>query len=168
MKKTCLIHLIVLLMILCSGAVTAQPSQTAKTRLNQVELMKKWIGYWRSEGTYITSEIHPYGIDGLEGYQKAQIKDSIAQEHRFLYGYNKNIDKYISASISKNNSGLFLVVFWFTSANTCERIPFEDISDPEKASSKAIYEFKSKDQIIATFMEKNKPDRTFKIIREKK
>jgi hypothetical protein len=168
MKKTCLINLVILLMILCSGAVTAQTSQTAKTRLNQVELMKKWIGYWRSEGTYITSEIRPYGIDGLEGYQKAQIKDSIAQEHRFLYGYDKNIDKYISASISKNNSGLFLVVFWFTSANTCERIPFEDISDPEKASSKAIYEFKSEDQIIATFMEKNKPDRTFKIVREKK
>ena len=170
MKKVCLTKLI-LLMLLCSNAATAQTTQTtqtAKTRLNQVELMKKWIGYWRTEGTYITSEIRPYGIDGLEGYQKAQVKDSVAQEHRFIYGYNKNIDKYISASISKNNSGLFLVVFWFTSANTCERIPFEDISDPEKASSIAIYEFKSENQIIATFMEKNKPDRTYTIVREKK
>jgi hypothetical protein len=168
MKKICLIKFILVFMLLFSNALTAQTAQIAKSRLNQVELMKKWIGYWRTEGSYITSEIRPYGIDGLEGSQKVQIKDSIAQEHKFLYGYNKNLDKYISASISKNNSGLFLVVFWFTSANTCERIPFEDISDPEKASSKAIYEFKPNDQIIATFMEKNKPDRTFKIIREKK
>ncbi len=158
-------------MLFCSNALTAQTTQTpqtAKTRLNQVELMKKWIGYWRTEGTYITSEIRPYGIDGLEGYQKVQIKDSVAQEHKFIYGYNKNLDKYISASISKNNSGLFLVAFWFTSENVCKRIPFEDISDPEHAASTAIYEFKSKDQIIATFTEKNKPDRSFKIVREKK
>jgi len=165
MKKVCFINLIILLMAVCSNALTAQ---TTSTHLNQVELMKKWIGSWRTEGTYITSEIRRYGIDGLEGYQKVQIKDSIAQEHRFIYGYNKNIDKYISASISKNNSGLFLMAFWFTSENICERIPFEDISDPGKASSRAIYNFKSSDQIIATFKEKNKPDRTFAIVREKK
>jgi hypothetical protein len=167
MKKVRLFKLI-LLMLLCSNAVFEQTSQTVTSHPSQVDLMKKWIGYWRTEGTYITSEIRAYGIDGLEGYQKVQIKDSVAEEHRFIYGYNKKLDKYISASISKNNSGLFLVAFWFTSENVCKRIPFEDLSDPDRAASSAIYEFKSKDQIIATFREKNKPDRSFKIIREKK
>jgi hypothetical protein len=114
--------LIVLFLLFCSNGVKAQ---TMQTKLNQVELMKQWIGSWRTEGTYISSEIHSFGIDGLEGFQKTQFKDSIASEHKFIYGYDKKSDKYISASISKNNPGVSLMVFWFTSENTCERIPFE-------------------------------------------
>jgi hypothetical protein len=107
MKKVCLIKLIIL-MLLCSNAIIAQTSQTAKTLLNQVELMKKWIGYWRTEGTYITSEIRTYGIDGLEGYQKVQIKDSIAQEHKFIYGYNKNLDNIYQRLLAKIIQDCFL------------------------------------------------------------
>jgi hypothetical protein len=36
-----------------------------------------------------------------------------------------------------------------------------------KASSKVMYELKSRDQIIATFKGKNKSDRTFTIVCEK-
>lgn len=39
--------------------------------------MKQWIGSWRTVGTYISSEIHSFGNDGLEGFQLAQFKDSI-------------------------------------------------------------------------------------------
>jgi hypothetical protein len=53
------------------------------------------------------------------------------------------------------------MVFGFTSENTCERIPFEFISNPEQATSKAIYEFKSPDLIIKTDIVNGKPDRTY-------
>jgi hypothetical protein len=165
MKTLCLNAIISVFLLVNSNGILAQATQT---KLNQVELMKQWIGSWRTEGTYISSEIHSYGIDGLEGFQRTQFKDSIASEHKFIYGYDKKTDKYISASIGKNNSGVLLMIFWFTSDNNCERIPLEYISNPEQATSKAIYEFKSKDLIVATFKEKNKPDRTYTITREKK
>jgi hypothetical protein len=130
--------------------------------------MKQWIGSWRTEGTYLSSEIHSYGIDGFEGSQKTQVKDSILSEYKFIYGFDKKSDKYIVASISKYSPGVILMVYWFTSENICERIPFEYISNPEQATSRGKIEFKSKDLIVGTFMEKNKPDRTYTITREKK
>ena len=141
-------------------------AQTNQTPLNQIELMKQWIGTWKTEGTYLSAEIHQYGIDGLEGFKKTQFKDSIKSEYKLIYGYDKKRDKYIFASIGKNSPGVILMAFWFTAKNLCERIPFEYISNPEQASSRAIYEFKSNNSIKATFIEKNKPDRIYTMIRE--
>jgi hypothetical protein len=59
------------------------------------------------------------------------------------------------------------MVFWFTSENTCERIPFEFISNPEQATSKAIYEFKSPDLIIKTDIVNGKPVGTYSWTRVK-
>jgi hypothetical protein len=140
-------------------------AQTANNKLNQVELMKQWIGSWKTEGTFLSSEIHAYGIDGFEGSQKTQVNDSIVSEYKFIYGYDKKNDKYVVASISKYSPGVTLMVFWFTSENICERVPFEYISNPEQATSRGIIEFKSKDLMVGTFMEKDKPDRTYRIIR---
>ena len=163
MRAFYLCTLIVLGLIVSPKVMQAQTNQTP---LNQIELMKQWIGTWKTEGTYLSAEIHPYGIDGLEGFQKTQFKDSIKSEYKFIYGYDKKSDKYIFASIGKNSSGVVLMAFWFTAKNLCERIPFEYISNPEQASSRAIYEFKSNNSIKATFIEKNKPDRIYTMIRE--
>jgi hypothetical protein len=116
MKTFLSAKLIVIFLLLCSNGVK---TQTLQPQLNQVELMKQWVGSWRVKGTYITSGINSFGIDGLEGFQKTQFKDSIASEHKFIYGYDKKSDKYISASISKNKPGVSLMIFWFTSENTC-------------------------------------------------
>jgi hypothetical protein len=165
MKTICSTKVIILFLLLCSTEVKAQ---TMQTKLNQVELMKQWIGSWRTEGTYLTSEMHSYGIDGLEGSQKTQVNDSIVSEYKIIFGYDKKSDKYISAGISKYSTGVILMVFWFTSGNICERVPFEYISNPDQATSRGRIEFKSKDLMVGTFTEKNKPDRTYRIIREKK
>jgi hypothetical protein len=74
-------------------------AQTTGTRLNQVDLMKQWIGTWKTEGAYVSSEIKPFGNDALEGYQKTIVNDSVLSEHKFIYGYDKKSDKYISAAI---------------------------------------------------------------------
>lgn len=165
MKTRCLNAIIAVLLFVYSTGIQAQ---TVKTKLNQVELMKQWIGSWRTEGTNLTSETHSFGVDGLEGFQKIQVKDSIVSEYKLILGYDKISDKYISAAISKNNPGIIIMVLWFTSENICERIPYEYISNPEQATTRAKIEFKSKDLMVGTFMEKNKPDRTYTMIREKK
>jgi hypothetical protein len=165
MKKYHLTTLFSFVILLYSSSLF---SQTNNSGLNQVELMKQWIGTWRTEGTKITSELKAFGMNGLEGYQRIEAKDSVVSEYRFIYGYDKPSDKYVSASISKNNQGILLMAFWFISKTQCERVPIDFVNNPEMAASKAIYEFKTPNLIKATFSEKNKPDRVFNIIREKK
>jgi hypothetical protein len=63
--------------------------------------------------------------------------------------------------INKDNPEISLSAYWFTSKNKYERIPFENISNPEQATFKMIYEYKSHDMMIGTIIEKNKPDRTY-------
>ena len=148
-----------------SNGILAQATQT---NLNQVELMKQWIGSWKTEGTYLTTEIRSFGTDGLEGSQKIQVKDSIVSEDKMFFGYDKKSDKYILASIGNRRQGVILMALWFSSEHVCERIPFEYISNPEQATTRAVLEFKSKDVIIGTYKEKDKPDRVYTTTRENK
>ena len=132
--------------------------------LNQVELMKKFAGKFKGElgkDTIVISEIKSFGISGLEANQKILFKDKILSEEKNVWGYDKKYDKYICARIWKDNPEIVLMVFWFTSENTCERIPFEFISNPELATSKAIYEFESTDLTIKTDIVNGKPVRTY-------
>jgi hypothetical protein len=132
--------------------------------LNQVELMKKFAGKFKGElgkDTVVISDIKSFGISGLEANQKMLFKDKVLSEEKNVWGYDKKYDKYICARIWKDNPEIVLMVFWFTSENTCERIPLEFISNPELATSKAIYEFKSPDLITKTDIVNGKPVRTY-------
>ena len=138
--------------------------------LNQVELMKKFAGKFKGESgkdTVVTSDIKSFGISGLAADQKTLFKDKVLSEEKNVWGYDKKYDKYICARIWKDNPEIVLMVFWFTSENTCERIPFEFITNPELATSKAIYEFKSPDLIVKTDIVNGKPVRTYSFTRVK-
>jgi hypothetical protein len=168
MKKFCLITEIAVFLLLCLNGVQAQ---TTQIQLNQVELMKQFVGNWKCEiakDTTVTSEIKSFGIGGMEANQKMLFKDKVFSKEKNIWGYDKKSDKYICARIWKDNPEIVLMVFWFTSKNTCVRIPFEYISNPEQATSKAIYEFKSTDLITKTDIENNKPIRTSTFTRIKK
>ena len=145
------------------------PNESAKG-LNQVELMKKFAGKFKGElgkDTVVISDIKSFGISGLEANQKMLLKDKVLTEEKNVWGYDKKYDKYICARIWKENPEIVLMVFWFTSENTCERIPFEFISNPEQATSKAIYEFKSPDLTIKTDIVNGIPVKTYSWTRVK-
>ena len=151
--------MVVVLLLLYTNVIQAQ---TTQAQLNQIELMKQFLDTWKCEfgkDTIVISETKAFGNGGLETYQKWFFKDKF--EQKFIWGYDKKSDKYVCAKIKNDNPEISLILFWFTSNNTCERIPYEYISNPELATSKAIYEFKSTDFMIATFKQKNKLDRTF-------
>jgi hypothetical protein len=152
-----------------SGVEKNVPSESSKG-LNQVELMKKFTGKFKGElgkDTVVISDIKSFGISGLEANQKTLFKDKVLSEEKNVWGYDKKYDKYICARIWKDNPEIVLMVFWFTSENTCERIPLEFISNTEQATSKAIYEFKSPDLIIKTDILSGKPVNTYSWIRVK-
>jgi hypothetical protein len=147
--------------MLCTNGIQAQ---TTQTHLNQIQLMKQFLDTWKCEfgkDTIVISETKAFGNGGLEMYQKWLFKDEIMFEQKFIWGYDKKSDKYICAKVRNDNPEISLILFWFTSSNICERIPYEYISNPEQATSRAIYEFKSTDLMIVTFYNNNKLDRTF-------
>jgi hypothetical protein len=138
-------------------------AQTTKTGLNQIELMKQFSDKWECEfgDTIVVSEMKSFGNGGLEMYQKWLFKDEILFEQKMIWGYDKKSDKYICARIKNDSPEIDLIIFWFTSPNTCKRIPYKDLSNPELASSSAIYEFESTDLMVASFYDSNKLIRTF-------
>jgi hypothetical protein len=49
------------------------------------------------------------------------------------------------------------MVYWFTSKSKCEVVPFEYLSNPEKATKRWEYELKSPDVLTYSAIENNKP-----------
>ena len=133
-------------------------TETSK-ELNQVELMKKFEGTWKSEAGKDTSFIwegKSYG-EGLDVSVRFETKGKIINEGKAVLAYDKNSDKYIQARIMKT-SGSILAAMWFTSKNTCEGVLYSDMSNPENAKMKAIFEFISPTKFTQTDKVPNKPD----------
>ena len=81
MKTFCLTTMIVVSLLLCSNGIQAQ---TTQSQLNQVELMKQFIGIWKAQmgkDTIFIMEGKTFG-KGLEFYWKTDIKrkDNIRRE----------------------------------------------------------------------------------------
>jgi len=123
-------------------------AQTPQTKLNQIELMKQFIGTWKSEfgeGTVFTSDNRPFGngmICNSQIVAKGKIVDSVTQ----LFGYDNKTDKFIIAELKKSSPIIELCSTWFSSKNTGEII----VTNPDNAPFTFKFEFKTPDLIIQT------------------
>jgi hypothetical protein len=167
MKSFFLTTLIFVFLLLCSIGIHAQ---TTQTKLNQVELMKQFIGTWKTEigkDTTIINEITSFGTIIEENYKivaKAKILDSGKQ----LWGYDKESDKLITAQVSISSPNIYIMAFWWTSKDIFEGVLFQEISNPENATLKWKIEFKSPDLFTMTTMQNNKVIAVQTYTREKK
>ncbi len=132
-------------------------TQTTQAKLNQVELMKQFLGSWKcdiSKDTTIIFEGKPYGT-GLDCSFMVTNKGKVFMEGKQLRGYDKNIDKFIFSGMMKRTD---MIVFtgWFLSKNKYQLIPFSDIQNSEKESWKREGEFKSPDVLVETIIVNNK------------
>ena len=167
MKRHILITAIAVFMLLCSDWIHAQPTQT---KLNQVELMKQFIGTWKTEmgkDTTIITDITSFGTIIEENY-KIEAKDKILDSGKQLWGYDKENDKLITAQVSISSPNIYIMTFWWTSRSTFEGVLFQNISKPENASLKWKIEFKSPDLWVMTTIQNNKVVSTLTFTREKK
>jgi hypothetical protein len=90
MKTFCLTTMIALFLFFCTNGLQAQ---TTQTKLNQVELMKQFIGTWKGEtgkDTTFTIEDKSFG-DGHDVYLKTETKGKIIWEAKSLVGYDKKM-----------------------------------------------------------------------------
>jgi hypothetical protein len=156
MKKTSLKVVGAVFLMILSNGIMAQNTSSA---LNQVELMKQFLGNWKVElgkDTTQLTEITCFRNGGFELYSRYFYKDKIYAEHKYLCGYDKKNDKHIIATLINNSPNITLTTLCFTTRNTCDRLSYDYISNPDKATSKTIYEFKSADTFIAKNMKDNK------------
>ena len=142
-------------------------AQSSQQDLDQVELMKQFIGRWKAEmgkDTIAIAEYKPYGT-GIDGYIKIETKGETIMEGRQLFGYDKKTDKIIQAELYKG-SDIILWAGWFTSKDMFIGVPLDDISNPEKAVIRVEGDFKSPDLYIHTQFVNNKPISVITLYRE--
>ena len=154
MKKICLTTMISVLLLICSDRMQSQDSSA---RLNQVELIKQFIGNWKGETGKDTTaywDIKSSGT-GIECTFKYVTKDKTIMEGNQLWSYDKKVDKFILSSATPGmDSGSHGI--WFTSKDKCLFIPIRDMSNPERASFKLETDFKSPDIFVQkTFVNNN-------------
>jgi hypothetical protein len=129
--------------------------------LNQVELHKRIIGYWKSEVAKDTTclwDVKSYGT-GFECYFKYVTNGNVVMDGKQLWGYDNNLDKFTMAEMIKGMDNK-IFASWFISKDKCEMLPIEDISNPDQAQLKWELEFKSPGTFIQTTIAVNKPNRT--------
>jgi hypothetical protein len=125
-------------------------AQTTETKLNQVELMKQFIGTWKCElgkNTIYRSENKPFGTGMaciIQVISNGEIVDSVKQ----LFGYDDKTDKYIVAELIKSTSVIEIGTAWFVSEHTGKIF----ITAPDGDEPKFNFEFKTPDVIKETAM----------------
>ncbi len=145
MKTFYTILLIVFFIITNTNRMQAQ---TIETKLDQVELMKQFIGTWKSEfgeGSIFTCENRLFGngmVCNSQIITKGKIIDSVAQ----LFGYDNKTDKFIIAELKSSSPVIELCSTWFSSKNAGEII----VTNPDNAPYSFKFEFKTPDMIIQT------------------
>lgn len=157
MKKIYTITTIAVFLLLCSAGILAQ---TAQTGLNQVELMKQFIGTWENatnKDTVYTAEFKPYGNGGLEFTLRIVVQGKQLNEMKQLWGYDKKNDKVVVAGLMKDNPNIILQATWFTAKDRCEQVPLEFASNPDKAVYKVEFQIKSPDLVVRQETVNNKP-----------
>jgi hypothetical protein len=119
--------------------------KTSNPILDQVSLMKQFIGNWTCEygkDTFLIIENVPFGagmVSNCQIVQKGSVLDSIRQ----LYGYDKKTDKFIMAELIESSSVIEICTIWFTSRKGGELV----VSNTENAKYKWSFEFKTHDLI---------------------
>jgi len=129
--------------------------------LNQVELMKQFLGNWKAEfgkDTIAYFDQKAYGV-GQEVFIKGTSKGKMISEGKQLWGYDKKLDKIINSYMIKGVD-LKVAVLWFISKNKYVGVQYSDISNPENASNKTEGEFISPDSYVETHIVNNKFVRT--------
>ena len=144
-------------------------AQNTQTKLNHIELFKQLTGVWKGEmgkDTTFFMEIKSF-YNGFETYLKTETKGKIVIEEKTIMGYDKKSDKLIESGLMNSNPYIITWVNWFLSPNKFEGVLLEDISNPDKAKNKWIFEFKSPDLLTWKDVVDNKVTNTYTFHREK-
>jgi hypothetical protein len=150
------------ILISIPGLLAQQP----ENKLNQVELMKQFIGSWKCElgkDTIIIGDNMAFGT-GLVCNSQIIVKGRIINSVKQLYGYDSKIDKFIVAELIEISPVIEICNTWFTSANAGELV----VTNPDNAPFRFKFEFKNPDLIVQTAIQNDKVIKEIFLTRIKK
>jgi hypothetical protein len=151
MKTFCKTILITGLILISINGIQAQ---AIENKLNQVDMMKQFIGIWKCElgkDTIIIGDNVAFGT-GLVCNSQIIVKGKIINSVKQLYGYDKKINKFIVAELIESSPVIEICTTWFTSSNTGELV----VTNPDNAPFRFKFEFKSPDLIVQTAIQNDK------------
>ena len=140
-------------------------AQTTDNKLNQVDLMKKFVGSWKCElgkDTVLIGDNIAFGT-GLVCSTQIIANGKILNSVKQLYGYDKKIDKFIVAELIESSPVIEICSTWFTSQNTGELV----VTNPDNAPLRFRFEFKNADLIVQTAIQNDKVIKEITITRIK-
>jgi len=138
-------------------------AQTTDNKLNQVDLMKKFVGRWRCElgkDTVVIGDNFAFGT-GLVCNSQIFVKGKVINSVKQLYGYDKNTDRFIVAELIETSPVIEICSSWFTTENAGELV----VTNPDNAPFSFKFEFKNADLIVQKALQNDKVVREITITR---
>jgi hypothetical protein len=146
----------VLSCLLGVGSVSAVNAQEPAARLDQVALVRKFVGLWRLDApgdTVFYLEQRPFGDTAFIVTTWTVVRGKRVGEGRRVYGYDGDSRRYVGALVGNRRSRLGLLSFWFTSETRCEGNNYRDAGNPNGSLSRHfVVEFTSPDRWVQTNM----------------
>jgi hypothetical protein len=145
MKTFCLITMITVFLLLSSNGIQAQATQT---KLNQVELMKQFLGTWKTEigkDTVSMWEGKPYGKAMITNVYTV-IKGSKSDSYMSCFGYDSRDDKIKGYNLITNAD--FVTWTGVFTTDKMFKIDGLDTYKPDIIWWKAEFEFKTPTEVI--------------------
>lgn len=136
---------ILLIILIIPITMHKTQAQATNTKLDQVELMKQFLGSWKGEfgdnSVFVSENIQFANgiVSNSHITTNGEVVESVAQ----LYGYDNKTDKFIIAELKKTSSVIEICSTWFTSPTSGEII----ITNPDNAPFRFKFEFKTPDMI---------------------
>jgi hypothetical protein len=152
-------------LLLYSNGIHAQTT----TKLDQMALMKQYLGIWKGEvakDTVMILNFTPFG-KAIEDNYKLVTKGKILFSGKEIYGYNQEYDKIIIASLTDYSPEIGLGVGWVISKDTGNVVGYQYLSNPEKDNNKVQWILIPPDSAKRIVYQNNKLISVSRFFREK-
>jgi hypothetical protein len=157
-----------MIVLLLLGANVAQ-AQTTQPKLDQMELMKQFLGIWKGElkkDTVMIMNFTSYGKT-IENNVKIVTNENILSSAKEIYGYDQKYDKIVAAVIHDNFPQIAIYAAWFSSKDTGNLVGYQYLANPEKSSFKVQWILIPPDSSKRIVLQNNKVVSVSRYFREK-
>ncbi len=127
-----------------------EQDQTSTSQLDQVALVRQFIGTWKNEfnsDTFVIYKIQPFGR-GLKATFRVATNEETILEVKQLVGFDPNYETFIN--ITLNETGQIIQFTGKFIADNKVTLEVKDPEDPENILSRTEYEFKDGDMFTVT------------------
>jgi hypothetical protein len=162
MKTFCKTAMIVVCLLLFINDTEAQATQA---KLNQIQLLKQFLGTWKTEysnGNIMISDFTPFG-SSMVCNNKIIHADTLIDSSKSLWGLDKNTDKIIFAQVDSSYDYIMIDTCWFTSNNTL--VSSKHVSPDSGDTLGWRYEFKATDLLLFSTINNTRNIVTYKSTR---